>query len=161
MVIHHALSDELIDIQPAGDVIAAARTTTLYKTEHREVFSLVLLAGKEMPEHKVAGEVTVPFLEGSIEGNIELSIGTKCDQMQSRRRTTRQPSASRLASSRSTTRSNSWLIINGPGTKKGAASVAGGMCNRKHPVDDAAGGAGSSRAAPRANTGARRPELAR
>ena len=79
MAIHHALSGELIDIRPLGDMIAAARTTTLYKTKHLEVFRLVLLAGKEMPVHKVVGEVTVQCLEG----RIEFCIDTTCDVMQS------------------------------------------------------------------------------
>ncbi|MEO5660128.1 MAG: cupin domain-containing protein [Polaromonas sp.] len=77
MAIHHALSGELIDIRPRGDAIMAARTTTLYKTPHLEVIRMVLLAGKEMPEHKVGGELTVQCLEGSI----EFSIGATRDVM--------------------------------------------------------------------------------
>jgi quercetin dioxygenase-like cupin family protein len=77
MAIHHALSGELIDIRPLGDAIATARTTTLYKTQHLEVFRMVMPAGKEMPEHKVVGELTVQCLEGSV----EFSIGTTRDVM--------------------------------------------------------------------------------
>lgn len=77
MAIHHALSGELIDIRPLGDAITGVRTATLYKTQHLEVFRLVLLAGKEMPEHKVVGELTVQCLEGSV----EFSIGTTRDVM--------------------------------------------------------------------------------
>ena len=77
MAIHHALSGELIDIRPFGSAIAGARTATLYKTQHLEVFRMVLLAGKEMPEHKVTGELTVQCLEGSV----EFSIGTTRDVM--------------------------------------------------------------------------------
>ena len=39
---------------------------------------MVLLAGKEMPEHEVAGELTVQCLEGSV----EFSIGSTRDVMQ-------------------------------------------------------------------------------
>lgn len=77
MAIHHAVSGELINIRPLGSSIGTTRTSTLYKTQHLEVFRMVLLAGKEMPEHKVAGELTVQCLEGSI----EFSIGSTRDVM--------------------------------------------------------------------------------
>lgn len=67
MAIHHALSGELIDIRPLGDALANTTTRTLYKTEHLEVFRMILPAGKAMPAHRVAGEITVQCLEGSIE----------------------------------------------------------------------------------------------
>lgn len=77
MSIHHALSGELINIRPLGDAIKTAVTSTLYKTQRLEVFRLVLLAGKEMPDHQVVGELTVQCLEGSV----EFSIGTTHDVM--------------------------------------------------------------------------------
>jgi quercetin dioxygenase-like cupin family protein len=77
MAIHHALSGELIDIRPLGDAISTARTSTLYKTQHLEVFRMIMLAGKQMAEHQVVGEFTVQILEGSV----ELSIGTTRDVM--------------------------------------------------------------------------------
>lgn len=77
MAIHHALSGELINIRPLGSAITTAQTATLYKTQHLEVFRLILLAGKEMPEHEVVGELTVQCLEGSV----EFSIGTTRDVM--------------------------------------------------------------------------------
>lgn len=77
MAIHHALSGEPIDIRPLGNAIKTTLTSTLYKTSQLEVFRIVLLAGKEMPEHKVAGELTVQCLEGCI----EFSIGTTHDLM--------------------------------------------------------------------------------
>ncbi|MCW2312266.1 uncharacterized protein (DUF2249 family) [Rhodoferax antarcticus] len=60
-----------------GDAISSTMTSTLYKTQQLEVFRLVLLAGKEMPEHQVVGELTVQCLEGSI----EFSIGTTHEVM--------------------------------------------------------------------------------
>ena len=77
MAIHHALSGELIDIKPLGEALKATRTTTLYKTQHFEVFRMILLAGKQMAAHHVVGEFTVQCLEGSI----EFSIGTTRDVM--------------------------------------------------------------------------------
>lgn len=77
MAIHHALSGELIDIRPIGDALSTTQSSTLYKTQSLEVFRVVLLAGKEMREHKVVGEFTVQCLEGSV----EFSIGTTRDVM--------------------------------------------------------------------------------
>ncbi len=79
MAIYHARSGELINIRPLGAAAATTRTATLYKTQHLEVFRMVLLAGKEMPEHAVPGELTVQCLEGSV----EFSIGTTRDVMRS------------------------------------------------------------------------------
>ncbi|MEJ8814385.1 cupin [Variovorax ureilyticus] len=75
MAIHHALSGEMIDIRPLGNTIRATQSGTLYKTQHLEVFRMVLFAGKEIPEHKVVGESTVRCLEDSV----EFSIGTTRD----------------------------------------------------------------------------------
>jgi quercetin dioxygenase-like cupin family protein len=79
MSIHHALSGELINIRPLGSALETARSSTLYKTQHLEVFRMVLLAGKEIPEHQVLGELTVQCLEGSV----EFSIGSTRDVMRS------------------------------------------------------------------------------
>ena len=67
MAIQHAHSGEVIDIRPLGEAITGVRTSTLYKSQHLEVFRMVLLAGKQMVEHRVVGEITVQCLEGSIE----------------------------------------------------------------------------------------------
>ena len=45
MAIHHALSGELINVRPLGAAVATTRTAALYKTQHLEVFRMVLLAG--------------------------------------------------------------------------------------------------------------------
>ena len=70
MAIHHAASGELINIRLFGDAFDGARTTTLYKTDHLEVFRMVMAAGKSIPEHTVVGEYTVQYLEGSFELSI-------------------------------------------------------------------------------------------
>lgn len=67
MAIHHASSGELIDIRPFNDNLKNATTKALYKSNHLEVFHMVLLAGKEMPAHQVVGEITIQCLEGSVE----------------------------------------------------------------------------------------------
>ena len=71
MAIHHAASGELIDVRPLEDSLKSATSKTLYKTDRLEVFRMVLMAGKTMPAHHVAGEVTVQCLDGSVELAVE------------------------------------------------------------------------------------------
>jgi quercetin dioxygenase-like cupin family protein len=67
MAISHAAPAQVIDIRPLADAIPKSVTKTLIKTDHLEVIRLVLPAGKEIPSHKVSGEITVQCLEGRIE----------------------------------------------------------------------------------------------
>jgi quercetin dioxygenase-like cupin family protein len=67
MAIHHAHSGELIDVRPLRAALAGEITKALYKSDHLEVIRMVLPAGKSMPAHRVAGEVTVQCLEGAVE----------------------------------------------------------------------------------------------
>jgi quercetin dioxygenase-like cupin family protein len=64
MAIPHAKSGEVIDLRPFGAALAHAVTNTLVKTDGLEVIRLVVPAGKELPRHQVAGEITVQCLEG-------------------------------------------------------------------------------------------------
>ena len=67
MAIPHASPGQPIDVRPLGPAIARARTAALFKTEQIEVMRLVLPAGKSVPSHKVAGEITIQCLEGKVE----------------------------------------------------------------------------------------------
>ena len=67
MAIQHAASGELIDISPLAEKLKNHITKTLYKSVHLEVFRMVLLAGKVMAAHRVAGEITVQCIEGQVE----------------------------------------------------------------------------------------------
>lgn len=73
MAIHHANSGELIDIRPLGSALRQAISTTLIRSDHLEVFRLVLPAGELVPDHKLPrvcqmpSEVTIQCLEGAIE----------------------------------------------------------------------------------------------
>ena len=71
MAIHHASSGEVIDIGPLGDRIVNSPTMTLVKTDQLEIIRLMLPAGKEIADHKVAGPVTVQCLEGQIEFHMQ------------------------------------------------------------------------------------------
>lgn len=79
MAIHHASSGELISVRPYGDDLAGVITKALYKSRHLEVFRMVLLAGKEMPPHQVAGDCSIQCIEGSVvfttSGNSQLMRG--------------------------------------------------------------------------------------
>lgn len=66
MAIPHAKSGEVINIRPLGTDLAQARTTTLVKTEALEIIRLVIPAGKDIPDHRAPGEITVQCLEGRV-----------------------------------------------------------------------------------------------
>lgn len=66
MAIPHAKPGEVINIRPLGEALARSITTTLVKTDWIEVIRLVVPAGKEIPPHHVAGEITVQCLEGRV-----------------------------------------------------------------------------------------------
>lgn len=67
MALHHATPGEIIDIRPLGEQLSCAITATLLKSEHLQVFRLILPEGKEFHEHHVPGEITVQCLEGEVE----------------------------------------------------------------------------------------------
>jgi quercetin dioxygenase-like cupin family protein len=66
MAMPHANSGEVIDIRPLGEGLTRSITATLVKTDRLEIIRLVVPAGKEIPPHQVAGEITVQCLEGRI-----------------------------------------------------------------------------------------------
>ncbi len=71
MAISHVTSGEIVDVRAFGSELASHRTSALFKTSTLEVLRLVLLAGKSMPPHKVAGEITLQCLEGLVELTVE------------------------------------------------------------------------------------------
>lgn len=83
MAIPHATPGDVIDIRPLGAAISTSFTTTLVKTDRLEVIRLVLPSGKEIPPHKVSGEISVQCLEGRVEftslgATRELQAGHMC-----------------------------------------------------------------------------------
>jgi len=67
MALPHAESGQIIDISPLGSRLRSTVSTALFKAEDLEVMRLVLLSGKGIPPHKVAGEVTIQCIEGVVE----------------------------------------------------------------------------------------------
>ena len=63
----HAVSGELIDIHAFGEAFPQANSATLVRTDHLELFRLVLPAGKKLPQHHVASVITVQCIEGTVE----------------------------------------------------------------------------------------------
>ncbi|MDM0014446.1 cupin domain-containing protein [Variovorax sp. J22P168] len=80
MAIPHASPGHAFDVRPLGHRLADGKTSALFKSVDLEVMRLVLQAGKSMPPHKVAGELTIQCLEGSLElvldeGPVRLGAG--------------------------------------------------------------------------------------
>ncbi|MBX3414795.1 MAG: cupin domain-containing protein [Pirellulales bacterium] len=71
MAIPHARPGEVIDVRPLGPGLTNAQTHTLIKTDTLEVIRIVMAAGKTLPSHAVAGEITVQCLEGRVEFYID------------------------------------------------------------------------------------------
>ena len=69
MAIQHAVSGEPVSVLPLANAPGDRQTVALFKTNELEVMRVVLPAGKSMPPHKVAGDITVQCLEGSIRFN--------------------------------------------------------------------------------------------
>jgi quercetin dioxygenase-like cupin family protein len=67
MAIPHATAGQIMDIQPLGVRLAHEKTVALFKAQDLEVMRLVLLAGKSLPPHKVAGEITILCIEGVLD----------------------------------------------------------------------------------------------
>lgn len=57
---------EIIDVKPLGAALATSKTKTLAKTDGIEFMRLVILAGKEIAEHKTNRTLIVQCLEGRV-----------------------------------------------------------------------------------------------
>ncbi|MBI3346422.1 MAG: hypothetical protein HY020_04325 [Burkholderiales bacterium] len=66
MAIAHATPGQAIDIRPGATDPDGARTIALFKSRDLEVIRLVLQAGKALPPHKVAREITIQCISGTL-----------------------------------------------------------------------------------------------
>lgn len=71
MAMVHARPGEPIDLHPLGAGLAAAKTIALFKSRDLELIRLVLPAGKSMPPHSVAGELTFQCIEGALDVTVD------------------------------------------------------------------------------------------
>lgn len=71
MALEHAQPGETIDLPPLQQRLAGHPTHALIKTHALELIHLVLRQGRELPPHRVYGEVTLHCLEGELQVVIE------------------------------------------------------------------------------------------
>lgn len=71
MALPHASAGQSIDVQPLGEHLAGAKTVALFKAQDLEVMRLVLPAGKSLPPHQVAGEITIQCIEGVLDVTLD------------------------------------------------------------------------------------------
>lgn len=67
MAITHASSGDVIKAQPLGSALSSTQSHALVKGARLEVIRVVLGAGKALPPHHVAGDLTLYCIEGSLE----------------------------------------------------------------------------------------------
>jgi quercetin dioxygenase-like cupin family protein len=67
MALPHAQALDIIDVRPLGAGLPAAVTHSLLKTPTLQLMRVVLAAGHGLPEHHVAGAITLQCLEGEAE----------------------------------------------------------------------------------------------
>ena len=66
MALTHANHGQLIDLKPLADGSADSPSTSLIKTEQLQLMPVVLRSGQRLPEHKVAGEISIQCLAGHV-----------------------------------------------------------------------------------------------
>ena len=66
----HLAPGQLGSVLPLGSALAQTPSYALLKAPQLEVIRVVLPAGRAMPGHQVAGEITVQCLEGVIDFEI-------------------------------------------------------------------------------------------
>ena len=67
MALTHAKHGQLIDLKPLADERTDSPSTSLIKTEQLQLMHVVLHAGQQLPEHKVAGEISIQCLAGRVQ----------------------------------------------------------------------------------------------
>lgn len=70
MALHHAEPGEIINVRPLGEELGNSKSATLLRSEHLQVFRVVLCKDEVFSDHAVPGEITVQCLEGLIEFHI-------------------------------------------------------------------------------------------
>ena len=67
MATHQAAPGEIVNLVTWADDQPNARTKAIVKTDEIELIRLSLPSGKELPNHKVSGPITVHCIKGKIE----------------------------------------------------------------------------------------------
>ncbi|CDG85672.1 cupin domain-containing protein [Janthinobacterium agaricidamnosum] len=66
MALPHALSGQVIQVQPEPQDLSQFSAIALAKTDELELIRMTLPKGKTMPEHHVPGEITLLCLSGQV-----------------------------------------------------------------------------------------------
>jgi quercetin dioxygenase-like cupin family protein len=66
MALKHAQPLDAIDASPLGIRLRESKTASLLRTPAVQLMRLVLRADESVPEHKVAGAITIHCLEGTV-----------------------------------------------------------------------------------------------
>ncbi len=74
MALAHVEPKEVVHLQPADPAWANSRTSALMKSDRFETVHLVVAAGSTIPEHKVAGFITLFCLEGHVVLGVDREI---------------------------------------------------------------------------------------
>ena len=66
MALTHVQPGEVVHLQPDASASATSRTSALMKSDRFETVRLVVASGATIPEHKVAGFISLFCLEGHV-----------------------------------------------------------------------------------------------
>ncbi len=66
MALQHAKPREIVDLRPLGGKLRDVKTSAIVKSESFEAVRLIVLAGTEIPPHKVPGAIMLHCLEGRV-----------------------------------------------------------------------------------------------
>lgn len=66
MSLVHAVSGDVVSVQPLADALPNAISTAIVRTPRLELIRTVLHAGRSVPEHKIDGELTLQCIEGEL-----------------------------------------------------------------------------------------------
>lgn len=67
MATHHAKPNEIFDLATWADDMPVEKSKVIIRTSELELARLVMSAGQEFREHKVAGPITVHCVKGEID----------------------------------------------------------------------------------------------
>lgn len=67
MGLNHAIAGEAVDLNTWGSEVGSGKAKTIAKTERVELILIDLPAGRELPEHKAPGFITVQCVKGAVE----------------------------------------------------------------------------------------------
>jgi quercetin dioxygenase-like cupin family protein len=71
MALPHAQPGQIIDLLAPLEAQPAPQSHALFKSEQLELIRLVLPAGKGLPTHAVAGEITLQCLAGVVDFSVD------------------------------------------------------------------------------------------